>query len=725
MAVNGAIDPARAPKVVKAGVFRGLGRPIALAAAVLAAALLTTSTARATPFSSGSLVVERVGDGTTTLSGTAAQISVLEVTKSGSLTQTIILPSSESNQQTDAGQSTSQGYLNTYGGYVSVSGYNAAAGTAGVAASNTKVNSLLDVTGEVVTRTLFPTGGQSGSPPSPFSSNNYRSSIATSGSTFYGTGASAGLPNTGGAWYVSGTTFTQVSSTATGQPTNLRNVEIYNNQLYASAATSTGTGIWSIGSGLPTTASNTSTLAINTGTFNANASPYGFVLFSTGSQGSGVLDLAYIADDRTTAGGGLEKWTLSGTTWSNSWSLFVSGTPTGSNTLQSGTATNFAGLRGLAGTYDSVLGASLYATTTELNNNRLISILDTGTATPSTYTTLQSAGANYAFRGVDLSPTAAGPNALVWNTTTGTWNTTSTVWTTGTGGTLAFTNGDSVTFSGTGGGVVTISGSMQPSSITVSATSGTYTFVSSAGNLLTGTTGLAKSGGGTLILSGSTAFTGSTAVTGGSLLVNGVLSSTTTTVSGGLLGGSGTVGGAVQLAAGGTIAPGAAPGGTGILTLGSLSGTGGTFAMEITGTGAGQSDQLVTGGTLNYAGNTLQISIAGTYANGSSWDLFDFTTQSGTLAAISPIVADSAYNGLAWGLAATSANYYDQKYGAGIWLSDWSTGGQRFIFNQATGVMTVVPEPSTLVMAGAGIAGVALLRWRRGHRRARESAHNG
>jgi len=90
MAVNGAIDPARAPKVVKAGVFRGLGRPIALAAAVLAAALLTTSTARATPFSSGSLVVERVGDGTTTLSTTAAQISVLEVTKSGSLTQTII-----------------------------------------------------------------------------------------------------------------------------------------------------------------------------------------------------------------------------------------------------------------------------------------------------------------------------------------------------------------------------------------------------------------------------------------------------------------------------------------------------------------------------------------------------------------------------------------------------------------------------------------------------------
>jgi len=286
-----------------------------------------------------------------------------------------------------------------------VPGYNVAVGTAGVASSNTKVNSLLGTSGTVVTRTLFPTNGTTSVPYSPFSGNNYRSSIATSGSTFYGVGTSTGTPNTGGAWYFNGTAFTQVSSTATGQPTNLRNVEIYNNQLYASSGASTGYGIWAIGSGLPTASGQTSTLLFNS-TITGTGSPYGFTMFSTGGQGAGVLDLAYIADDRTTAGGGLQKWTLSGTTWSNSWSLFVSGTPTGSNTLQSGTATNFAGLRGLAGTYDSVLGATLYATTTETTNNRLISILDTGTATPSTYTTLQSAGSNFVFRGVDLSPVA-------------------------------------------------------------------------------------------------------------------------------------------------------------------------------------------------------------------------------------------------------------------------------------------------------------------------------
>jgi len=370
------------------------------ALATIATVVAPAAPAHAGPFSSGNLVVEQL----TGTSGNATPINILEYTKSGSSVQTIAFPSSGANQQTDSASATSNGYINTYNGYLSVPGQNLAAGTASASSSNNKVNSLLGTSGTVVTRTLFPTTGTASAPYSPFSGNNYRSSIATSGSTFYGTGASNGTPNTGGAWYFDGSAFTQVSSTATGQPTNMRVVEIYNNQLYATSGASTGYGIWAIGSGLPTASGQTSNLLFNS-SITGSASPYGFVMFSTGSQ-PGVLDLAYIADDRTTAGGGLQKWTLSGTTWSNSWSLFVSGTPTGSNTLQSGTATNFAGLRGLAGTYDSVLGASLYATTTELNNNRLISILDTGTATPSTYTTLGQAGTNQVFRGVDLSPVA-------------------------------------------------------------------------------------------------------------------------------------------------------------------------------------------------------------------------------------------------------------------------------------------------------------------------------
>ena len=380
-------------------------------AGIAALVSITTVVAPAAPahaadFSSGSLVVERIGDGSTTLSNASAAISVLEVTTSGSLSQTITLPSSGTTPQTDSGSATSNGYLNTYFsggvGYVSVPGLNLATGTASAAGLNVKVNSTLDATGNVINRTLFPTGGPTGTPPSPFSGNNYRSSIATSGSTFYGVGASSGSPSTGGAWYFDGSAFTQVSSTAaTVSVTNLRTVEIYNNQLYFASSSGTFLGVSSLGTGLPTSGPALPTLQINAG---AGASTYGFVMFSTGSQGAGVLDLAYLADDRTVAGGGIQKYSYNGTAWSNSWSLLVGAS--GTSTLQSGTGVGFAGIRGLAGTYDSVLGASLYATTTELSNNRLISIFDSGSTTPSTYTTLQSAGSNFFFRGVDLSPVA-------------------------------------------------------------------------------------------------------------------------------------------------------------------------------------------------------------------------------------------------------------------------------------------------------------------------------
>jgi len=129
-------------------------------------------------------------------------------------------------------------------------------------------------------------------------------------------------------------------------------------------------------------------------------------MFDTNQDGS--VDLAYLADDRTAAGGGLQKWMLVGGTWTQSWSLLVNATGTLSGTA----ATGFAGIRGLTGTWDAVNGTQLYATTTEANNNRLISILDNG-STPTTATNLASAGTNYAFRGVAFTPGAIpAPGAL-------------------------------------------------------------------------------------------------------------------------------------------------------------------------------------------------------------------------------------------------------------------------------------------------------------------------
>ncbi|MCY3006210.1 MAG: Ig-like domain-containing protein [Planctomycetota bacterium] len=331
----------------------------------------------------GNLLVERIGDGTTALSNAAFQVAAVEYARTGgAAVQNIVLPSSGVNQVTDSGSATSNGYLNVYNGLVGIPGYNSAAGTGSVAASNTKVGTVIGSDGNVASRTLFPTSG------SPFTGNNFRSMIPTGSNTFYATGTGSGT--SGGVWYANGSAFTQISTTVT----NARNVEIYNGQLYFSTGSGTP-GIYSVGSGLPTATGQTSTAQISTGT---GSNPYGFVLFDT--DGNGAIDRAYIADERTSAGGGLQKWTLNTNgTWTNSWSLLVNS----NNQLSATASSGFAGIRGLSGSFSNGI-ATLYATTSEASNNRMISIVDSGATTPTSATAIASAGANYVFRGLDLVP---------------------------------------------------------------------------------------------------------------------------------------------------------------------------------------------------------------------------------------------------------------------------------------------------------------------------------
>jgi hypothetical protein len=345
----------------------------------------------------GNLVVERIGDGATTLGSAAAPISVLELTTAGSAVQTLTSEFTGSTLQTDSGSATSNGYMGLLGQYLAVPGYNSAVGTASVAGTNSKVGQVLDLsTGNVVKRALFPTGGPSASPPSPYSGNNFRSVIPISADRFYASGTSSGTPNTGGVWYYDGSGFTQISSTATGQLTNTRNIEIYNGQLYVSSSSGTFLGISSIGSGLPTTSNQNPTLQINTGT---GSSPYGFVLFDTDNNGS--VDRAYIADDRTTdVAGGLQRWDLVSGAWSRVYSKRFNTT----NGQLSDATSGVVAIRGLSGTYNpTTQTVTLYATTTETSNNKLVSVIDTGTA-PTTFTKLADAGTNFVFRGIDLYP---------------------------------------------------------------------------------------------------------------------------------------------------------------------------------------------------------------------------------------------------------------------------------------------------------------------------------
>ena len=180
----------------------------------------------AAPFTAGNVVVERLGDGSTALSSAAAPIAIVEYKPDGTATQTITTDFTGANLLTDSGTATSNGYLGTNGAFLAVPGVNAAAATASVAALNTKAANIFSAAGVVATRVAFPTGGPSGTPPSPFSGNNFRGIFPTSATTFYASGTASGTPNTGGPWYFDGTNFTQLSTTVT----NIRNIPVFNKQ---------------------------------------------------------------------------------------------------------------------------------------------------------------------------------------------------------------------------------------------------------------------------------------------------------------------------------------------------------------------------------------------------------------------------------------------------------------------------------------------------------------
>src|SRR5207249_1538037 len=135
------------------------------------------------------------------------------------------------------------------------------------------------------------------------------------------------------------TSATQVNSTTT----NVRVVNIFNGQLYMSAASGTFLGVGTVGTGTPTTGGNTPTLLPGMPTTGTHSN-YDFWFKDANTL--------YVADDGTSAnGGGIQKWVQSGGTWSLAYTLAC-------GTGLSGSA---VGARGLAGALDGSGNAVLYA----------------------------------------------------------------------------------------------------------------------------------------------------------------------------------------------------------------------------------------------------------------------------------------------------------------------------------------------------------------------------
>ena len=245
-------------------------------------------------------------------------------------------------------------------------------------------------------------------------------------------------------------------------------------------------------------------------------------------------------------------------------------------------------------------------------------------------------------------------------------------------------------------------------------------------NSANGIVNVSFAGGNDYVLNGISTYTGTTSVST-TVLVNGTLASPTVTVnSTGYLGGSGRLSGAVTVLTGGTFAPGGTSTGSTLtdsnarLTVGGLTlNSGATTNLSVSGTTAGSLfDQVAfTGGSapLTYGG-LLNLTLSGSYADQTSFGLFSgFTSQSGSLSAITLSATGSPYSGLSFSNF-TNTSLADQTYyhlASGDWITGWTTSHQRLIFSQSSGTLTVVPEPSTIVFAGIGVAMFGWSTWTR------------
>lgn len=319
----------------------------------------------ATDFTPGNLVVYRVGDGSAALTNGSTASFLDEYSPSGTLIQSITLPTSGTNMLTNGGTSTSEGQMTLSPDkfYLTFAGYNVAPGTASLSSTvsstvNRKIMTV-DYTSNIVDVLLSSTA---------YSANNIRGAVKK-GNDFWasGTGSTAG---TNGIQYFGKGTAGQVTSTST----NIRSVNIFNDQLYYSSAASTGYGIFKVGTGLPTASGNVSTKIIDV---TSSGSCYGFSFNS-------ATTICYIADDRTTALGGIQKWT---TTDGTNWTLATTINPAAS-----------VGARGVTVDWSGTNPVIFVVGT----DSKLYKVIDDGATT--TGTLLASSSTNTAFRGVAFAP---------------------------------------------------------------------------------------------------------------------------------------------------------------------------------------------------------------------------------------------------------------------------------------------------------------------------------
>ncbi|MGE5182211.1 MAG: hypothetical protein ACM31C_09120 [Acidobacteriota bacterium] len=335
-----------------------------------------------------------VGDGSTALSGAAAQVAIEDRYTDGTLVaetgNPVTLPTAASGgnaacTETGSGGAGAplEGFLTRSADehYVLLACYDAAPGTASVlstaSSATNRIVARVDATLAADTTTRLDVA---------FSGNSVRSATSSDGNLIWVAGSQGSGNTSGGTWYtVHGATGgTQVEST----PTTNRCVHIYGGQLYGTSGAPQGyPNVFAIGSGEPVSSGQTVTPlpGMPTGTTATNM-PLDYVMLDLDPSVAG-LDTLYVADNRTAAnGGGIQKWTFDGTSWTLA-TTFDGLTP---------------GMYALTG-FASGAGAVIIAIANTASANVVVMYVDDGVSTP-TPTTIATAPANKAYRGVALSP---------------------------------------------------------------------------------------------------------------------------------------------------------------------------------------------------------------------------------------------------------------------------------------------------------------------------------
>ena len=344
-------------------------------------------------FTPGRLVVLKT---TTTVSKSSSPVTLQEISTTGIVGATVVIPSSATDNypfQTSGIYGGSEGFLtnSTNGRYLLMGGYGTSTAFPDVTATTSVA--VPRVIGEVTQSGCF---AQVASSSVFFNQNDIRGAVSD-GVNFWASGASNASVD-GIDYYWPGT---QAGlGTLASNPPKAYGMRIFGGDICFStqkqynALPNNNFGIFKV-AGLPTSNPVTITQIINTG---ANI-PEDFSFNPT-------FDVCYIAINLNNSNGGIQKWTKSGSIWSLAYTL--------------GTGVTNIGAYGLTVDYSVAGTPVLYATTFEAAGNRVIKITDNGSLASSPATTLVSAVTGVYYKGIAFSPVDAGTPVVNLNISTNT-----------------------------------------------------------------------------------------------------------------------------------------------------------------------------------------------------------------------------------------------------------------------------------------------------------------